>query len=123
MNLAKFIRSFGYAFEGLRLSVMVDQNVRFHLAVGVLVFISALLLKVSTAEILFVVFAIFFVIICEMLNTAIEEMTNLIKKEHSEEARVAKDIAAAAVLLSALFALIVGIVVLVPRLLLLVFNI
>ncbi len=123
MNLAKFIRSFGYAFEGLRLSVMVDQNVRFHLVVGVLVFISALLLKVPTAEILFVVFAIFFVIICEMLNTAIEEMTNLIKKEHSEEARVAKDIAAAAVLLSALFALIVGIVVLVPRLLLLVFNI
>lgn len=116
MNLVKFVRSFGYAFEGLKLSIKVDQNVRFHLVVGALVFICGILLKVPTAEMLFVVFTIFFVIICEMLNTAIEEMTNLIKKEHSEEARIAKDIAAAAVLLSALFALIVGMVVLIPRL-------
>ena len=51
-----------------------------------------------------------------MINTAIEEMTNLIKIEHSMEARIAKDVAAGAVLLSAIFALIVGLLVLVPRL-------
>lgn len=119
MNISKFIRSFRYAFEGLKLSVTLDQNVRFHLVVGTLVFIASLVLKVPTAELLFVVFAIFFVVICEMVNTAIEEMTNLIKIEHSREARIAKDISAAAVLLSAVFAVIVGMVVLVPRLLLL----
>ncbi len=117
MDIAKFIRSFGYAFDGLKLSVTVDQNVRFHLVVGFLVFIISFFLKVPTAELLFVIFAIFFVVICEMLNTAIEEMTNLIKIEHSKEARIAKDIAAAAVLLSALFAVVVGVIVLVPRLL------
>lgn len=117
MNLAKFIRSFGYAFDGLKLSVTVDQNVRLHLVVGTLVLAISLLLKITTVELLFVIFAIFFVVICEMLNTAIEEMTNLIKIEHSKEARIAKDIAAAAVLLSAIFAVVVGIIVLIPRIL------
>ena len=45
MNIKKFIRSFGFAIEGLKLAVMVDQNVRFHLIVGILVFITAILLK------------------------------------------------------------------------------
>lgn len=116
MNIKKLAHSFNYAIDGLRLSIVVDQNVRFHLVVGTLVFIVSLILKVPKAELMFVTFAIFFVVICEMINTAIEEMTNLIKKEHSEEARIAKDVAAAAVLLSAVFAVIVGFVVLIPRL-------
>lgn len=53
-----------------------------------------------------------------MVNTAIEEMTNLIKREHSMNAKIAKDIAAGAVLLSASYAVIVGIIVFVPRILL-----
>lgn len=52
-----------------------------------------------------------------MINTAIEEMTNLILKEHSQEAKIAKDVAAGAVLLAATFAVIVGVVVIVPNLL------
>ncbi len=116
MNIKKLGRSFSYAIDGLKLAVQLDQNVRFHLAVGVLVFIAAIILQASKPELMFVLFAIFFVIICEMINTAIEEMTNLIKIEHSREARIAKDVAAGAVLLSAIFALIIGVLVLVPRL-------
>lgn len=117
MNLKKLLKSFKYAYEGIRISVSVDQNVRFHLTAGIIVFILSLILNVSKSELMFVVFAIFFVIITEMINTAIEEMTNLIKREHSEEARIAKDVAAGAVLLAAVFAVIVGVVVLVPRIL------
>ena len=117
MNIAKLIRSFGFAFEGLRLAVIVDQNVRLHIVVGISVLVASILLKVTKIELLFVVFAIFFVLITEMMNTSIEEMTNLISKEHSEEARIAKDVAAGAVLLSALFAIVVGIAVLLPPLL------
>ena len=116
MNIPKLIRSFRYAFEGLWLAVKVDQNVRFHLIVGVLVVASSIWLRVSQFEFLFIIFAIFFVVICEMLNTAIEEMTNLIKTEHSMEAKIAKDIAAASVFLSAVFALLVGFFILVPKL-------
>jgi diacylglycerol kinase len=116
MNAKRLLRSFSYAIQGLKISVSLDQNVRFHLVAGTLVFIISLFLGVPKSELMFVVLAIFFVVITEMINTAIEEMTNLIKKEHSEEARIAKDVAAGAVLLSAIFAVIVGVVVIVPRL-------
>lgn len=119
MNIKKFIRSFGYALEGLKLAVQVDQNVRFHVIVGILVVPVALFLRVTVIELLFVIFCVFFVLITEMINTAIEEMTNLILKEHSMEAKIAKDVAAGAVLLSAIFAAIVGCIILIPRLFLL----
>lgn len=115
MNLKKLIKSFGFAFQGIKISVLVDQNVRLHLITGTIVIVLCLILKVPKYEMMFVLFSIFFVLITEMINTAIEEMTNLIKREHSEEARIAKDVAAGAVLLSAIFALLVGVMVIVPR--------
>ncbi len=117
MDLPKLAKSFSYAFEGLKLAIKVDQNVRFHLVIGTIVLIISYFLKVTGYEFLFILFAIFFVIICEMLNTAIEEMTNLILKEHSMEAKIAKDVAAGAVLLSAVFSVVVGIIILLPKLL------
>lgn len=114
MNTKKLVHSFGYAFEGLRLAVTLDQNVRFHLLVGTLVLLISVFLRITKIEMLFVVFAIFFVLITEMMNTAIEEMTNLIIKEHRMEAKIAKDVAAASVLLSALFAIVIGIAVFLP---------
>ena len=117
MDIKKFVRSFGYALDGLKLSVKIDQNVRFHISFGTVVVVLALFLHVSRLEIIFLLLAIFFVLITEMINTAIEEMTNLIKREHSEEARIAKDVAAAAVLLSAIFATLIGVIVFLPHLL------
>ena len=120
MNISKLIRSFGYAFQGIKFAVTLDQNIRFHLVFGFIVLILSLFLRVSKTELLFVIFAIFFVVITEMINTAIEEMTNLILKEHSREAKIAKDVAAGSVLLSAIFAVIVGLVVLIPHALILI---
>jgi len=111
-----FVASFKYALAGLRLAVKVDRNVRIHLTVGILVLILSYVLKIPVYEFIFVIFSIFFVIITEFVNTAIEEMTNLIKKEHSREAMIAKDIAAASVLLAAIFAVIVGLIIFVPYL-------
>jgi diacylglycerol kinase len=116
MNIKKLIRSFGYAFEGLKLALTLDQNVRFHTVVGVLVLIISLFLKIDRFEFIFIIFAIFFVIITEMMNTAVEEMTDLIVQEHRREAKIAKDVAAGAVLLAAIFAVIVGFVVFLPHL-------
>lgn len=117
MDIKKLYRSFGYALDGLKIAIRLDQNVRFHLITGILVLATAIWLKASKLDLMFVIFAIFFVIITEMMNTAVEEMTNLILKEHSLEAKIAKDVAAGAVLLSAIFAVIVGVMVLIPRLL------
>lgn len=111
----KLFRSFGYALDGIYLAVKLDQNVRFHLVTSVLVLILSFVLKISTIEFLFIIMAIFFVLISEMVNTAIEEMTNLIIKEHHVSARIAKDVAAGAVLLSAVFAVIIASVIIVPK--------
>ena len=103
INPKKLFRSFGYALEGLALAVKVDQNVRFHLVAAPIAILLSFIFRIDKIEFLIVILAIFFVIICEMINTAIEEMTNLIKEEHSKEARIAKDVAAGAVLLSVVF--------------------
>lgn len=112
----KLFSSFGYALDGLYLAVKLDQNVRFHLIMSVLVLVVSFILRISTVEFLFIIMAIFFVLISEMVNTAIEEMTNLIIKEHHVSARIAKDVAAGAVLLSAVFAVIVASIILLPKL-------
>lgn len=116
MNLKKFMKSFSFAFQGLKLAVQVDQNVRFHIVVGILVLILSFILKISKLDFLLIILAIFFVLITEMINTAIEEMTNLIIKEHRLEAKIAKDVAAGAVLLSAIFSVVVGLMVFLPYL-------
>lgn len=114
INFRTLIKSFGYAFEGVRLGLSVDQNLRIHSVVGMTAIILALFLKLPKSEFFLVVLAVFFVWFAELVNTAIEEMTNLIIQEHRREAKIAKDVAAAAVLLSAVFAFIIGLVVMLP---------
>lgn len=111
-----FVNSFKYAFAGIKLALTLDRNVRLHVITGFVVLFLSYILRITSTEFVFVLFCIFFVLITEMMNTAIEEMTNLITKEHHREAMIAKDIAAAAVLLSAIFAAIVGFIIFTPYL-------
>lgn len=119
----KLLKSFSYALDGIHLAVKLDQNVRFHLIASFFVLLLSFVLKISTTEFLFIIMAIFFVLISEMVNTAIEEMTNLIIKEHHVSARVAKDIAAGSVLISAVFAVIVASIILLPKLFVIFFPV
>ncbi len=114
INFKTLVKSFGYAFEGIRLGLSVDQNLRIHSFVGIFVIILSLFLRLPKSEFFLVVLAVFFVWFAELINTAIEEMTNLIVQEHRKEAKIAKDVAAAAVLLSAVYAIIMGIVIIIP---------
>ncbi len=111
-----FFASFKYAFAGIKLAISVDRNVKIHILTGIVVLFLSYILGISKFEFIFILFSIFFVLITEFINTAVEEMTNLIKKEHSREAMIAKDVAAAAVLLSAIFAAIVGLIIFTPYL-------
>lgn len=113
-SIKTLMKSFSYALEGILIAVKIDQNVRLHLVIGLAVVVLSFYLRITRVEFLIVFFAIFFVIITEMINTAIEEMTNLITKEHRREAKVAKDVAAASVLLASIFGLTVGLVVFPP---------
>ncbi|HRN96224.1 MAG TPA: diacylglycerol kinase family protein [Candidatus Levybacteria bacterium] len=115
MDIKKTLRSFRYAWHGFVHIWQQHQNIRFHMLMAVIAIVLSYVLKISYVEYLFVLITIFFVIISEMMNTAIEEMTNLITTDHKKEAKIAKDVAAAAVFLSAAFSLIVGAIIFLPR--------
>jgi diacylglycerol kinase (ATP) len=87
-----------------------------HFFAAFAVLASALLAKVSWLEFSVLVIVIFNVFAAEMFNTAIEELTNILSPEHRHAAALAKTVAAAAVLITALGAAIVGLIVFLPRL-------
>ncbi|GAA3403805.1 diacylglycerol kinase family protein [Paenibacillus hodogayensis] len=110
-DVNKFRRSFRYAYEGLKYALSTQQNMQFHFLVAFIVLILALWLKLPKTEILFVLLSVTLVIVCELINTAVEKAVDLAMPERHPLAKIAKDVAAAAVLVSAVFAAIVGMVV------------
>ena len=114
IRLKMLHKSFGYAFEGLHYAWSGDQNLRVHFIVALIVLIAAFYFRISAFETSLVVVMIVLVITTEMINTAIEKMTDLITREHRQEAKIAKDIASAMVLVAAFGATIVGIIIFVP---------
>lgn len=113
----KLIKSFKYAKSGVNHAVRTQRNLWIHFFVGAVVLAVANLLAVSLLELAVLLGAIFAVIVVEMVNTSIEELVNILSPEHRKEAALAKDVAAASVLLSALGAVVVGILILGPKIL------
>ncbi len=113
----KLIKSFGHAFEGLEHAYKYDQNLRIHFFVGAVVVIVSILLKVNAFEMGILGVMILLVMVTEMINSAIERMVDLITKEHREDAKIAKDVAAGMVFLTAAGSVIVGILIFLPHIL------
>jgi len=88
-----------------------QRHMRVHAAIVVLVLLAAYLLGVTTTEFLHLLAAIAFVMITEMFNTAIEYTIDLTVREYEPRARIAKDIAAGAVLMASIYAVVVGTVI------------
>jgi len=115
-EFAKFIAGFGYAFHGLWYALRTQRNARVHLGIAVVVTIAGILLRISAIEFAILYLAITGVFIAEMFNTVCELCVDLAQPEYHPLARVAKDVAAGAVLLSAILAVVIGIFVLGPHL-------
>lgn len=113
----KLINSFGFAFQGIKEAFTYEPNFKIHVLIGVLVSILAFYLNFSRQDWLVLIFTIFFVLILELINTAIEELVNLVSPEFSQNAKIAKDVSAAAVLLGSFLAVIVGLILFLPKLL------
>jgi len=111
------IKSFVYAFEGLFHAVRYNRNLKIHLVVALIVILLSIFIHVTSFEMGILGIMILLVILSEMINTAIEEMVNLITQEHRKEAKIAKDVAAGMVLVATLGSVIVGILIFVPHLL------
>lgn len=107
--------SFAWAWEGLMFGFRTQRNMRIHGIAALLVVLVALLFRLSPVEFLIVLTAIFMVLIAEAVNTAIESAIDLFSPRYHPVARNAKNAAAGAVLLSAIFSLVVAGFVFGPR--------
>ncbi len=101
-------RSFGFAWEGLSFCFATQRHMRVHFAIMALVLLAAWGLRVSQAELLHLLLAMILVLVTEMFNTAFEYTIDLSTDSYDPRAKIAKDVAAGAVLLAAVYSLIVG---------------
>lgn len=110
------VHSYRYAAKGVKYTFATQVNIWIHLIIASVVLALAYLLHFNTNQFLILLVTIGFVIVAELYNTAIEEMTNLLSPEFNQQAGVVKDIAAGAVLVSAITAAIVGAWLFIPAL-------
>lgn len=119
--MVKFIRSrltsFRYAFSGWWHVIRTQQNAWIHAFASLAVILVSIWLKLSPLEWALILIAIAFVWTAEFFNTALEVIVDLATKEHHPLAKVAKDVGAAAVLIAAVTAAVIGFLVLGPPLL------
>ena len=122
MKNKKLINSFKYAFKGIVSSIKSERNMKIHFTMMILVIIAGILLNISMWEWItcFILFGL--VISLEMVNTAIETVVDIVSPKYNFQAGRAKDIAAGAVLVNAIVAVIVGLLIFLPKIIGLFIN-
>ena len=112
---SSILQSFNYAFEGVIHVLRTQRNMRFHFAIATVVLILAFAYGVTKIELMALMLAIAFVLIAEMVNTAVEATIDLTTTAFDPLAKLAKDIAAGAVLIASTTAVVVGYLVFAHR--------
>ena len=111
------LKTLSYGFNGILYTLKHERNMVIHFLVMTLVIIAGIVFKITFVEwgVCFVLFAL--VLSLELMNTALENVVDLVTEEKKPKAKVAKDAAAGAVLVAAIFSVIIGISIFLPRLL------
>lgn len=113
---AKFIAGFRYALRGLWYAMRTQRNARVHVSIAILAILMGVVLHISAVEFAIVFVAITGVFIAEMFNTVVELCIDLASPDYHPLAKVAKDVAAGAVLLSAMLSVVIGLFIFGPHL-------
>jgi len=108
MKNRNLIESFNNAIKGIISAIKSERNMKIHIIAGIIVFFMSMFYDISKLEFMIICIAVAIVIVCELFNTAIEELANMITTEYHERVKRIKDISAGAVLTSTFFAVIVG---------------
>ncbi|GAA4203399.1 diacylglycerol kinase family protein [Pedobacter jeongneungensis] len=121
MNNQKFsitdrIKSFKYAFNGLKLFFMTEHNGRVHLFAAIVAIGLSFYLKISGMEWIAILSVISAVFVAEILNSAVEKLADVVSPDYHPKIKIVKDLAAAAVLVTAFLAVAVGVIVFIPKL-------
>ena len=118
--LERYWKSFKHAVEGIMYCLRFEHNMIIILIATILVTIFGFEFNISTAEWLFIVFICGAVAACEVINSSIEAIVDLITSDYNELAKIAKDTASAASLILCTVALIGGIIIFLPKILLII---
>lgn len=110
-NLRSLNKSFSFAFRGINYCIKNERNMRIHLCAMIFVLSFGISFGVSKIELIALILCIGLVISCEMINTSIETMINLYTPNYNNLARITKDVAAGAVLVTAIISVLVGFII------------
>lgn len=116
-NAVKFIKGFGYAINGIK-EGFVQRNIKIQFLCGIIAVFAGIFFNISHQEWISLIIIIFAVLISELFNTAIEEVCNCLRDHLGasyESTRIARDVAAGAVLLSSICSLIIGSIIFLPK--------
>ena len=107
-SVTERLKSFQYAFNGLKILIIEEHNARIHLFAAICVLIAGTILKLSSAEWITITFAIGLVIALQAINSAIENIADFISPEQNPQIKKIKDLSAASVLIVAISSCTVG---------------
>jgi len=110
-------KSFTHAFRGIGVLIKSTHNFWIHIFCAIVVIILGFLLRITHIEWILIIFSVGFVMVTEAINTALEIDIDLTSPNYHPYARDIKDVAAGAVLISAITALIVGLLIFFPKIL------
>ncbi|MBN2638232.1 MAG: diacylglycerol kinase family protein [Bacteroidales bacterium] len=113
----KRIRSFDYAFHGIYNMLRSQHNFWIQISIAILAVVMGFALEISRGEWMILTLTIGMVLAAETFNSAIEALTDLVQQEYDPKAGWVKDLAAGAVLITAIASIVVGILIFLPRIL------
>ncbi len=114
-SFSKFFKSFSYAFRGIWEVFRREQNFKVHILIGTVALLLGWFFHIAPWEWCFLILVIAMVLSAEMINTAIERLSDVAEPHKNETIRVVKDVSAGMVLVCAIGALAVGIVIFLPK--------
>lgn len=112
-----YVNSFRYAFEGVRTVFQEERNMRSHVITSLLVIVLSLFLPLNKYEWLWILTVCFLVLVMEIWNTVVENIIDLVCPDYHPLAKKIKDMAASAVLFTSAFSVVIGVVILLPKIL------
>ena len=114
-----FFQSLKNAINGILYVIKNGKNIKIQLVFAIIALIIGLKLKITNIEFLILILTIFFVLVSEFMNTAIENLSDLYTTKYNEKIKIIKDVGAGAVMLSAIASICVGIIMFLPKILIL----
>ena len=109
------IKSLSYVFNGLKILIKEEHNFRIHTGVALGAVIIGFLLQISSFEWMVLLLSMSLVLSMEAINTVLENLADYISPGYNEFIKKVKDVSAAAVFISALFAVMIGLIIFIPK--------